>query len=52
MRLILVAPTLIALAALAACGGTPSDSAEVCAEQAAMAQAGTADGGQITITCP
>ena len=58
MRLSLLPPLLVTLLALAACGPgvgqlhheeTPD---AVCAEQSAMAQAGTTDGGQITITCP
>lgn len=56
MRLTVIAP-LLALLALVACapsvGGPGADNYHAeCAEQSAMAQNGTTDGGLITITCP
>ncbi|WP_225028442.1 hypothetical protein [Xinfangfangia pollutisoli] len=58
MRLPFLPPLVLTLLALAACGpGVGQLQHEetldaVCAEQSALAQAGTTDGGQITITCP
>lgn len=46
---------VVVVALLAACsGGSGKDNSVdvVCAEQAALAQNGTVDGGKITITCP
>ncbi|MBL4918750.1 hypothetical protein [Szabonella alba] len=54
MTLRLTAPFVLIAALLSACGdrNPHNNPAAVCAEQSAMARAGTVGGGDIIITCP